>query len=71
MLHRYLSRQDGKRNWGSDYRQTRRDKRGIDVTVVYYAKISTTDGKDYFLGYEIGNPSTGDVQVLRVPYTII
>lgn len=41
------------------------------MTIVYYAKISTTDGKDYFLGYEIGNPSTGDIDVLRVPYTII
>ena len=38
------------------------------MVVVYYTKISTTDGKDYLLGYEIGNPSTGNVETLKLGF---
>jgi hypothetical protein len=36
------------------------------MTVFYYASVSTTDGQVYLLGYEVGNPSTSDVQILRL-----
>jgi len=35
------------------------------MVVVYYAVVSTTDGEKYMLGYELGNPVTGDVKVFR------
>jgi len=33
--------------------------------IFFYAEESTTDGKRYLLGYELGDPSTGDVVVLE------
>lgn len=34
--------------------------------IVYYAKVSTTDREEYLFGYELGNPSTGNVEVLKL-----
>lgn len=34
--------------------------------IIYYGMVSTTDGEEYLLGYELGNPSTGDVKVLKL-----
>ena len=31
--------------------------------IVYYGSYSTTCGKEYLIGYEEGNPNTGDVIV--------
>ena len=33
--------------------------------IIYYIKTSTTDGKEYLLGYDTNNPSTGDVKILE------
>ena len=35
-------------------------------TIFIFAEQTTTDGKRYLLGYELGNQSTGDVVVLDV-----
>lgn len=29
--------------------------------IIYYGSYSTTDGKEYLIGYEEGNANTGDV----------
>ena len=34
--------------------------------IIYYGSYSTTDGKKYLIGYERGNPNTGDVIVEEV-----
>jgi len=34
--------------------------------IIYYGKISLTSGEEYLIGYELGNPSTGDVKVFEV-----
>jgi len=34
--------------------------------IIYYGSYSTTDGKEYLMGYEEGNESTGDVVVEEV-----
>ena len=34
--------------------------------IIYYGKISLTSGEEYLIGYESGNPSTGDVKVLKL-----
>jgi len=34
-------------------------------TIFVFAEQTTTDGKRFLLGYELDNPSTGDVVVLE------
>lgn len=34
--------------------------------IIYYGKYSTTDGKEYRIGYEKENPNTGNVIVEEI-----
>ena len=34
--------------------------------IIYYGEISLTSGEVYLIGHELGNPSTGDVKVLKL-----
>lgn len=34
--------------------------------IIFYGSYSTTDGKEYLIGYEERNPNTGDVVVKEV-----
>ena len=34
--------------------------------IIYYGSYSTTDGKEYLIGYEEGDSSTGDVIVKEI-----
>ena len=36
------------------------------MAVMWYGKIGLTVGEEYLLGYEEGNPNTGDVRILKM-----